>query len=326
MATSGRYSRLAGLLTVATVIIVVVLFGYLPGDSLLWRELQNTGHIPLFGLLAITLLFMWREWTGDSGAGSRVDYLVAGGASLVIGIAIEFGQVLTKHHDPSISDATHDLAGILIALGIYACIDSRMKPVWARQRPGLRRAVIILACSLLIVCLFPLLKLAAACRDRAAALPVIMDFTAGWATPFLELRHASLFTEGPAGAAPDAAGRRLAGLRMEPGIFPGVSIIEPYRDWTGYESLVLAIYSPEPSPVDLVLRVHDRAHNQNHSDRFTRQFSIQQGENRFRVRLAEIEAAPAGRNMNMSQIAGVILYATDISRPLTLYLEALRLE
>ena len=88
----------------------------------------------------------------------------------------------------------------------------------------------------------------------------------------------------------------------------------------------MVIYSPETAPVDLVLRVHDRAHNQNHSDRFTRQFSIQPGENRFRVRLAEIEAAPAKRKMNMSQIAGVILYATDITRPLTLYLGALRLE
>jgi hypothetical protein len=326
MILSGRHARLSGLIAGAILIIAVVLFGHLPGETLLWRELQNTGHIPLFGLLAIALLFIQRESTLYSDGRPLAGYLIAAGLSLVIGITVEFGQRLTKHHEPSIADAAYDLAGILIALGICAGLDPRMAPVWSRMRPGLRGAMIILAGGVFLACLFPVLDLANAYRERAAAMPVIMDFTAGWVRPFLQLRHASLSTDVPADVPQDVPDGRFATLRLKPGKYPGVSIVEPYSDWTGHASLAFEVYSPEPSPVNLVLRVHDRIHNQSHSDRFTRRLVIKPGENRFHIPLAVIETAPAGRHMDMSRIAGLILYVTDISRPLTLYLGTWRLE
>lgn len=325
-AFSARRFRLAGLLVVATAIIAVVLFCNLPADTLLWRELQNTGHIPLFGLLAVTLLFIRREWTLFPASGPLAGYAFAAVASLLTGIAVELIQTLTKHHEPSMTDVINDLAGTMIALGFCAALDPRLAPVWARRRPGLRSTVVILACALLLVCLLPVLELANAYRQRAAALPVIMDFTAGWATPFLQLQHASLSADVPAGAIREAASHRLARLELEPGKYPGIHIIEPYRDWTGYTALLVVVHSPQDGPLELVLRVHDRLHNLQHNDRYTRRLTLHKGENRFRLPLAEIETAPIGRRMDMSQIAGVILYAPGLERPRTLYLEALRLE
>ena len=34
----------------------------LPGDSMLWREFQNTGHTPQFGIIALATLFISRVY------------------------------------------------------------------------------------------------------------------------------------------------------------------------------------------------------------------------------------------------------------------------
>jgi hypothetical protein len=276
-------------------------------------------------LLAVLVLRMLRESARLAGAAPVGVYLAAAGVTLATGIGVELAQVLSSHHNPSSADVASDLAGILIALGIYAAWDSRLASFW-RQRPAMRRAVFILACVLLLVCILPLLQLAVAYRERAAAMPVIMDFGAGWATPFLKLRSASLTAGIPERQKQQASTGPMARLTLEPGKYPGVSVIEPTPNWTGYTALVLEIHSPLSTPLELVLRVHDRAHNQEPEDRFTRRLRLQPGENRFRIPLAEIESAPVCRSMDLSRIAGLILYVPALERTLVVHPETLRLE
>jgi hypothetical protein len=317
--------RLVISLLIVTAIVPAVLFGQLPDDSLLWRELQNTGHIPLFGILSLATLCILREVSPTARKRPLAGYLAAGFISLVAGIAIEFGQLLT-HRDPGSADVMRDLAGIVAGLGIYAVVDPRMQSVWYKLHRGLRTATIALACLLLLGSLLPLAQLAVACVQREQAFPVVIDFTARWSKAFIQLNHAALTQVTPSEAWISAPGPRMARLTLYPAQYPGVAIVEPSPDWAAFETLTFAVYSREPEPVDLVLRVHDKLHNQILSDRFNQRLTVKRGENRFRIPLAAIQNAPADRSMELSQMAGLILFATDIVDPVDLYLDNMRLE
>jgi hypothetical protein len=100
-------------------------------------------------------------------------------------------------------------------------------------------------------------------------------------------------------------------LRVSFGTAPyaGISLDEPYPDWRTAHTLVLDLRNPGELDLPLVVRVHDRAHNYQFQDRFNREFTLGAHESlQIAIPIAEIEHAPAGRLMNLSQIAGVIVF------------------
>jgi len=325
MAVQKRQRTLALATSIALFIVVASAFGQLPGNSLLWRELQNTGHTLLFGVLALAVLYILRERLPVARTRPFAAYLLAAMASLATGIGIEFAQLLT-YRDPSFADVVRDLAGILAALGIYAGIDPKLVPLWRRQRTGLRTGMFFAAGCLFLASLVPLGKLSIACLQRDAAFPVIIDFGASWSGPFLQFNHASL-TPVPAPLRwTSASGRRVARLVLQPAKYPGISVIEPSLDWSAFADLGFTLYSDESRPFHLVLRIHDRLHNQDYSDRFNHALRIRPGENVFRIPLAAIREAPADRALDLHRIAGVMLFAVDITGPVVFYLDTLQLE
>ena len=55
--------------------------------------------------------------------------------------------------------------------------------------------------------------------------------------------------------------------------------------------------------------MHDRAHNFQFRDRFNRDFTLRAHERlEIAIPITEIEHAPAGRLMDLSQIAGVVVF------------------
>ena len=320
-----QHGRLIASLFALSVKVLIVLFGRLPGDTLLWRELQNTAHVPLFGFVALATLGLVRALVPVCRDSPFIGYLVAAVASLAVGLLTEYGQLFTGR-EPSISDVARDLAGIITGLGIYAAIDSRMQPVWRRQGRGLRALTVTLCCLVFAFSLFPLARLATSYLQRNAAFPVIVDFRESWSRVFVECRSAVL-TRLSAGEQPTpVTNRETTRLDLTPGRYPGVSVIEPYPDWRSFAYLTFVIYSLQRQPLGLVLRIHDASHDQAHSDRFNRRLEIRPGENRFRIALAEVENAPVGRHMDMSRIAGIALFSEDLSASASLYLDTLRLE
>jgi hypothetical protein len=170
MAVPKQQRTLTLVTSVALIIIVASTFGQLPGDSLLWRELQNTGHTLLFGALALAFLYILRERLPVARTRPLAAYPLAAMASLAIGNGIEFAQLLT-HRDPSFPNKLRDLAGILAALSIYAGIDPRLVPLWRRQRAGQRTGTVVVAGCLFLASLVPLGQLGIACLQRDAAFP-----------------------------------------------------------------------------------------------------------------------------------------------------------
>ena len=184
--------------------------------------------------------------------------------------------------------------------------------------------------SLLALSLFPLSHLASAYVQRDEVFPVIIDFQAGWAKSFLRFNQTLVTqveaSELLASGVNIADKRHVSQLTITPGSYPGVSVIEPYPDWSAYKTLRLEIHSSQAQAFDLVLRIHDGLHNNDYSDRFNRPLKLMPGRNMFRIPLDEIQRAPAARDMDMRQIAGIMLFAVDLDSPVKFYPITLRLE
>jgi hypothetical protein len=186
--------------------------------------------------------------------------------------------------------------------------------------------VVSLAVGLAVASAFPLATLARAYHQREQAFPVIVDLAADWSHPFVQLNHATLDPAPDPSVCPAPGAGHLVGLQLEPATYPGFSVIEPYPDWRGHDHLVLEIVSTQAAALELTLRIHDAGHNQAYTDRFNRLLSLSQGNNRFRIVLADVSNAPAGRRMDMSRIAGIVLFAADGGGPASFCLGVLRLE
>jgi hypothetical protein len=114
------------------------------------------------------------------------------------------------------------------------------------------------------------------------------------------------------------AARPYSGAFLE--YFPG--------DWRGVRSLRFSVCNPDPDPLALTCRIHDQAHAEgagDFEDRFGREFLFPAGWTAVTIDLEEVAAAPRGRRMDMGRIRGVGLFAADLPRPRTVYIDDLRL-
>jgi len=121
-------------------------------------------------------------------------------------------------------------------------------------------------------------------------------------------------------------GNTVYPVRFNPGEYPGISVIEPEPDWSGYRSLRLDVFSANKNGLILVLRVHDDRHNQQFLDRFNMRLQIRPGMNEIDIPLRQIALAPRGRKMDMTNIAGVVLYMVGLNEPVELEIGNIFLE
>jgi hypothetical protein len=144
-------------------------------------------------------------------------------------------------------------------------------------------------------------------RDRA--FPLMADFGEEWSSSFVRFNNATLL--GPSVRVSDE-NNSLFRLRFEPGKYPGVSIIEPEKNWLVYNRLRFKVFSDNAEDVILVLRVHDKSHNQNYNDRFNQTYIIRPGLNDMEVSLSRLQKAPVDRELDMANIAGIKLFLIDV--------------
>jgi hypothetical protein len=306
-------------------LIASMTFIDLPGDSKLVGEIQNTGHTFVFGFSALIVLRLFRHGNGTKSQNFLYQYVVVFGLCLVAGIGVELLQRVT-HRDAEVSDVIRDVAGIVAFLGFYSLADTEITSRREKDKIKAKTLVAFASLMVLISALYPLARLTHVYYQRHQAFPVLVDFGSGWFSDFVTARHATLEVV----AAPDdwiqEAGKSVARITLQRAKYPGIELGEPSPDWTGYSHLNFKIYSPNRDELTLAIRIHDREHNLQYSDRFNRRINIKPGENQVRITLQSIRTAPANRQMNMKEIAGMILFAAQPQKPLIFYLSNIRLD
>lgn len=312
------------MIIVALALTAIPLIYELPGNTFLWIEIQNSGHTPIFGIIALLLLGISLNLLGSHLKQRWHHYLVALAGASLLGMITEFAQ-LNGPRDADIGDLIRDVAGAVSFLGVYLYFDKHLRNKRYPVIGSLRKTALLLAVVTLAGALVPLTLSSTVYLQRNSAFPVICDFDSYWGKRFLTTESARLKIVSPP-MAMTAAREKVGELTLREGKYPGFGILEPYPDWGVYETLQLDIYSPLDTLVDIHIRVEDLRHDGNFADRFNRTLSIVPGENHISISLLDIRVAPRGREMDMSAIAAIHFFAVDLRQRLTLYFDNVHLQ
>jgi VanZ family protein len=262
------------------------------------HTLQKLAHPVTFGAIALLFLTLLRG-KPPRRFGS---YVVAFILTMSCGAATEVAQAFTAR-DPSILDVLRDALGASTALAGFATLvpgaDARACGMW-------RVMGAIFTCVGFAVMVAPLSICLAAYAHRDLHFPTLLEACSPLDRYFLSGGNAWFVpsvgpTESPCGSV----------LRVELGAVPyaGITLDEPYPDWRTAHTLVLDLRNPGELDLSLVVRVHDRAHNYQFQDRFNREFTLRAREQlQIAIPITEIEHAPANRLMDLSQIAGIMVF------------------
>ena len=296
------------ILVALLVVVATLLFMRLPvPPTYMGRTIENAGHMPVFFLVTIGLLIVLR--TDFRVEGVRL-YALAGLIGAGLGFLTEVIQ-RPLARDASWEDVFSDTVGALCALAMYALFDRRTRIPRATWLVAL---VTALGCVAFYVT--PLVRMTVAYVHRNGQFPILADFRSP-IEPFWTVGYGT--------------NRALKGDALEVefvgGPWPGVSLHEPVPDWSAYETLLIDVENPDTMKLGLTVRIHDRGHWQNYSDRFNRHFELGAGERRtLRIDLRDVERAPKGRLMNMRQISNIALFRDSKEGARRVRIYTLRLE
>ena len=303
---------IAGCRTFGVVIFVSVMalmFLPLTTESLWMREVLNSGHTVFFFFLSFYAYHGLKNHTSISKTYLIVVVVVFVG--ILLGVLIEMLQIPVQR-EASVDDLYRDVAGIFAGLCLVAA--GTAKKVY-------RVICLLSAAGLMWLALAPLAQLSVHYIQRNSDFPVVIDLGAKWAGSFIEYDYAELIYGGY-----QDEKDKLRQVVFGPGRFPGISVSEPVADWSAYQRLKFSVVSNSESVIIMVLRINDKWHNQEYSDRFNRKIIVHPGLNEYVITLDSIRAAPDMRELDLSQIAGIILFLSQQSSSVTLSIGNLYLE
>jgi hypothetical protein len=305
------------LLAVGAVVGVIALIElvHLPETSRWWREVQNAGHIPLFGIVALACLGLVRRNGYERATTNIRPYVSAFGLAMTIGLAIELRQYVGDR-DADLWDIARNTVGAISFLAWRYAGDPAVRMHW--RATWLLRSVAVIVFSAAMLPL-PIWWLAYQARDNR--FPVVCSFDSSLEQLFYITQDAE-FERSPSPRSTDGHGR----LTLRRGRYPGLTIEEPYPDWSNYRHLVIKLFNETADTFPLALRIDDLQHNYDYNDRFNKLLRLAPGENRLSVSLDEIRSGPTDRELDLSSVARIWLFAVDLEQPVTILLDTIRLE
>ncbi|MGB6043669.1 MAG: VanZ family protein [Pirellulales bacterium] len=273
-------------------------------------------HAPLFALLAAFILYQMRE------RGASYLWLKAFGVWLFLGTLGVASELAQSHigrtgnvHDMS-ADAAGAAAGLLCVM------------FWSHPRPSYRRgAAVVIVALILASYVFPVILLVdvyLAYRD----MPVLASLensteTMRWSPANAQLSRSQQYaTEGQWSLKAD----------LNVAEYSGATLNITDHDWTDFDQLVMDLMWVDPTVeaddrLRVVIKVQDVPHTGEHNDRFHQLVNLAPGQQQeIRIALADVAYAPQDRLMDMSRIKFVQIFTNRPKRPLTLYVDNMRLE
>jgi hypothetical protein len=309
---------LAGLLS-------FMMFGQEPERTRFWGSFYHAGHVPLFGLVAVSVLGLL--WSRGASLASPRPWWTAFAVSVALGGTTEVLQIFQSGRDASVWHFLRDVAGSASFLLVAATVGwtgghgSLIRSAGRRALTGLGVVAMLGAAG------FDLAATVTRYGERDLAFPVLFAADgSSWERSFVVAQDCVLTPHArPAGLAVSFDGP-LARLDLKAGGFPGITFDEPFPDWTGARSLVLTFISDLDTPTPLVIRVHDARHDNRSEDRFNRRLLVLPGFNRIVIPLDDVRRAPDRREMDMRHITRIIIFAPRPTSPTHVYIGPIRLD
>lgn len=278
----------------------LVVFAQFHDPTRFAHTLQKLAHPVTFGAIAVLFLTLLRPR-----APRRFGFYVAAFVLTVLcGAGTEVAQAFVDR-DPLLLDVVRDAVGAATALAGFATL---VPGVDARGRGGWRVAGALFGLVGLAVVVAPMALCLAAYARRDLGFPTLVEACLPLDRYFLTGTGAVVDVVPSMGPTASACGSALR-VRFGTARYAGISLDEPYPDWRTAHALVLDLRNPGESDLSLVVRVHDRAHTNQFRDRFNREFILRAHERlEMNFPMADIEHAPADRLMDLSRIAGLMVF------------------
>jgi hypothetical protein len=325
---TGSISRTARTIAVAALLCAGVGLIYflqhagLESQTVLRKAVKNFGHTPLFGLLAVLILWMLQLSLGKRLSRAAI-YAWAWLGAAGIGVITEFMQIGTAR-DADLVDILRNAAGAAAFLAFYFILDPAAPEAEKKRRTRLSIPVAAAAVIILAASAGELLRVAMAYRERDAGCPRLFTFGSSFPEVFLRERDARLEVVDPPAGWP-AGTSKVARVTFLPSRYPDVAFKEPCPDWRGYETFRLNVYSGADSTFDLHFSIWDRWRAA-YGDRFDSSLPVEPGFNELSIPAAWIEQGPRGRLMDMSSIKVIHIFLVEPKEPAVVYIGDMALE
>ncbi|HLS80588.1 MAG TPA: hypothetical protein VK025_04210 [Steroidobacter sp.] len=299
-----RVSAFAG--AAILILLLGVVFAPAPGGRLWLSRLYDFVHGPIFGAAAVLSLLALRRSSAFVRLAPARQYALALAISTLLGLLTEIAQIPVGR-DASWADVRSDVLGAVAFLALFSLFDPA--PSARPVRTARRVALAALGAILIGYLVAPFARAVIEYQHRRSIFPVIADFSERFDDYFV-WRLGVLLEAAPAPQALRGAPQeRAARVRFLTGRYPGLNFHEPWADWRGYQTLAVDVGNPGEQPLRVVVRVHDAAHDQSYDDRFNRAFILPPATRQtLRVALSDVRTAPGSREMDMSRVAGVVVF------------------
>ncbi len=273
-------------------------------SSLWWYEALNSAHALVFIYISI---FVFSRLSISLPALHRYRlYIITIVSGLFIGLSVEVLQFFVGR-EMSLQDWSKDFFGLLSGI---ALLEFR-RQIKSSSFNKAAAISLLFAAGFLFFGVHSLLQLSWHYYQRNNAFPVLLEFDKSWSDSFLFFNKAEV----TGGAAVFHGGAdKFYRIVFESGRYPGFGLVETAGDWSNYRYLCFSLFSSQHDDVDVVLRVNDSAHNQEYTDRYNKRISVHYGVNKIKVALIDIKNAAEKRNINLSEIAEMKLFAVNLEK------------
>ncbi|MCP5070309.1 MAG: hypothetical protein GY946_27390 [bacterium] len=285
-----------------------LLLAPLPTSGRITHAALDYCHVGVGGLLALAIWIVLRPRVrlGDA----LLAYGVFLGAT-GLGLAIEKVQGLTGRDASWVDAGTNGVgAAVMLLLVLYA--RGRARPLWVTGA--------VITALLLLAAWLPGRQVYDALRQRSA-LPMLASFEdelelSRWR--FQEAAGHIVQTHGTHG--PES-------LRVEfaPGEYPGANFVWPSPDWSAHAAFAFDIHVDEGAPLPLIVKIEDRAHNQQYEDRFHEELLLEPGTHQIRIETSKIRDGIRGRKLDLEQVAVVQLFLDGLKDARVIHIDNVRL-
>lgn len=279
--------------------------------------LENAFHAPLFAAIAVGVLWWWHAKSREL---HTRHYVGAFLFAVTLGAMSEIAQSFTATRHPEWIDLINDVCGAVLGLSVFALFDSR-KTILKSTRRTLRLIIVVAA----VVIFTPLLHVGFLYWQQWRQLPDLVTWESATghhsvAATSAELSVVQLLRWGDG----DELAMQVTPLRD--GRWASLLIEEPWADWSHYSQLAVEVVNPNDRPIELLLRINDRAHSDEFDDRYNTSFTLPPSKRTtILVPLSEVKLAPANRPMEMRNISRVVLFQDAEQGAFVMYVVSVRL-
>jgi VanZ family protein len=273
-----------------------------------FKAAWGLGHIFVFALWTFVFIRYWPLLT-KQGFVKQVIWVLT--AALVIGLSIEFLQSFLVERTADLHDVYRDLLGGALAL---VFLSPAGKSILKAKLRSLQAIVVV-------VVALEVLPFSIALADEIIAknqFPVLADFETPFETKRTDRENSERCDEQA------KKGKHSLQVQLTTETYSGTGLTYFPRDWSGYDHLNFSIYLPTEEGLKLTCRINDMQHvqhDQKYEDRFNRSFWMKKGWNDIKISLKDIADAPADRKMDLTQIQGLGIFAVQLPKSRTIYLD-----